>query len=116
MVGSACGTVPGRDLQGHGRVGPVAGQRLSSPYAAPMRRALELAARGPVADPNPRVGAVVLDAAGEVVGEGWHHGAGTPHAEVEALRAAGDRAAGGTAVVSLEPCNHTGRTGPCSRA
>jgi len=81
-----------------------------------MRRALELAARGPVADPNPRVGAVVLDAAGTVVGEGWHHGAGTPHAEVEALRAAGSRASGGTAVVTLEPCNHTGRTGPCSRA
>ncbi|MGZ4630704.1 bifunctional diaminohydroxyphosphoribosylaminopyrimidine deaminase/5-amino-6-(5-phosphoribosylamino)uracil reductase RibD [Oryzihumus sp.] len=81
-----------------------------------MRRALELAARGPVADPNPRVGAVLIDAAGEVVGEGWHHGAGTPHAEVEALRAAGGRASGGTAVVTLEPCNHTGRTGPCSRA
>jgi diaminohydroxyphosphoribosylaminopyrimidine deaminase / 5-amino-6-(5-phosphoribosylamino)uracil reductase len=83
---------------------------------APMRRALELAARGPVADPNPRVGAVILDEAGEVVGEGFHHGAGTPHAEVEALRAAGGRAVGGTAVVTLEPCNHLGRTGPCAQA
>ena len=81
-----------------------------------MRRALALAARGPLGDPNPRVGAVVLDRDGEVVGEGWHRGAGTPHAEVEALRAAGKLAVGGTAVVSLEPCNHTGRTGPCAQA
>ena len=84
--------------------------------AALMRRALNLAARGPEADPNPRVGAVVLDREGTVVGEGFHRGAGTPHAEVEALRAAGSRAAGGTAVVTLEPCNHQGRTGPCAGA
>ncbi|HEY7044902.1 MAG TPA: bifunctional diaminohydroxyphosphoribosylaminopyrimidine deaminase/5-amino-6-(5-phosphoribosylamino)uracil reductase RibD [Nocardioidaceae bacterium] len=66
--------------------------------------------------PNPRVGAVVLDAGGRVVGEGYHRGVGSPHAEVAALQAAGELAAGGTAVVSLEPCNHTGRTGPCTQA
>ncbi|TQJ51040.1 bifunctional diaminohydroxyphosphoribosylaminopyrimidine deaminase/5-amino-6-(5-phosphoribosylamino)uracil reductase RibD [Phycicoccus sp. SLBN-51] len=83
---------------------------------AHLRRALELAAQGPVADPNPRVGCVVTDAAGEVVGEGWHRGAGTAHAEIDALAQAGDRARGGTAYVTLEPCNHTGRTQPCSDA
>lgn len=66
--------------------------------------------------PNPRVGCVVLDSSDEVVGVGVHHGAGTPHAEVDALTVAGDRARGGTAVVTLEPCDHTGRTGPCTRA
>lgn len=81
-----------------------------------LQRALTLAALGPVGDPNPRVGAVITDTAGTVVGEGFHHGAGTPHAEIEALRSAGTAAAGGTAYVSLEPCNHTGRTGPCARA
>ncbi|HET9128655.1 MAG TPA: bifunctional diaminohydroxyphosphoribosylaminopyrimidine deaminase/5-amino-6-(5-phosphoribosylamino)uracil reductase RibD [Propionibacteriaceae bacterium] len=79
-------------------------------------RAIDLAESSPLADPNPRVGCVVVDASGRVVGEGYHHGAGTPHAEVEALAAAGDAARGGTAYVSLEPCNHTGRTGPCSLA
>ena len=82
-----------------------------------MRRALELAARGErTTNPNPCVGAVVLDSAGEVAGEGWHERAGGPHAEVVALQAAGARARGGTVVVTLEPCDHTGRTGPCSRA
>jgi diaminohydroxyphosphoribosylaminopyrimidine deaminase/5-amino-6-(5-phosphoribosylamino)uracil reductase len=81
-----------------------------------MRRALELAARGPLADPNPRVGAVILDHDGTVVGEGFHEGAGTAHAEVMALRQAGSAARGGTAVVTLEPCAHTGLTGPCSLA
>lgn len=82
-----------------------------------MRRALALAASpGVPAGPNPRVGCLLLDADGEVVGEGYHHGAGTPHAEIEALRAAGDRARGAIAVVTLEPCNHTGRTGPCAQA
>lgn len=82
-----------------------------------MRRALELAATpGVPLHPNPRVGCVLLSPDGEIVGEGFHHGAGTPHAEVEALAAAGDRARGATAVVTLEPCNHTGRTGPCSQA
>ncbi|MEL4505730.1 bifunctional diaminohydroxyphosphoribosylaminopyrimidine deaminase/5-amino-6-(5-phosphoribosylamino)uracil reductase RibD [Luteococcus sp. H138] len=81
-----------------------------------MQRALELAARGPEADPNPRVGCVLLDADGATVGEGWHEGAGTDHAEVMALKAAGPAARGATAVVTLEPCNHTGRTGPCAQA
>jgi len=81
-----------------------------------MRRALELAALGPVGDPNPRVGAVILDSDGAVVGEGFHQGAGTPHAEVMALRQAGPAARAGTAVVTLEPCAHTGRTGPCTQA
>ncbi|MFT2015998.1 bifunctional diaminohydroxyphosphoribosylaminopyrimidine deaminase/5-amino-6-(5-phosphoribosylamino)uracil reductase RibD [Streptomyces sp. 796.1] len=82
-----------------------------------MRRAIALAARGlGHTRPNPVVGCVVLDAAGQVVGEGWHQRAGGPHAEVHALRAAGDRARGGTALVTLEPCNHTGRTGPCAQA
>nr|WP_202447838.1 bifunctional diaminohydroxyphosphoribosylaminopyrimidine deaminase/5-amino-6-(5-phosphoribosylamino)uracil reductase RibD [Streptomyces sp. SID5468] len=82
-----------------------------------MRRAVALAARGlGHTSPNPVVGCVVLDADGRVAGEGWHRRAGGPHAEVHALREAGDRARGGTAVVTLEPCDHTGRTGPCSQA
>ncbi|MFH8992343.1 bifunctional diaminohydroxyphosphoribosylaminopyrimidine deaminase/5-amino-6-(5-phosphoribosylamino)uracil reductase RibD [Streptomyces sp. NPDC017940] len=82
-----------------------------------MRRAVALAARGlGFTSPNPVVGCVVLDAAGASVGEGYHQRAGGPHAEVHALRAAGDKARGGTAVVTLEPCNHTGRTGPCAEA
>lgn len=90
---------------------------MAAPHeVAGMRRALELAARGPAGGPNPQVGCVLLDATGRVVGEGWHRGAGTPHAEVAALTAAGGAARGGTAVVTLEPCAHTGRTGPCSRA
>jgi diaminohydroxyphosphoribosylaminopyrimidine deaminase/5-amino-6-(5-phosphoribosylamino)uracil reductase len=84
--------------------------------AALVRRALSLAVLGPEVDPNPRVGAVVLDRDGAVVGEGFHRGAGSPHAEVEALVQAAGRARGGTAYVTLEPCNHTGRTGPCARA
>lgn len=84
-----------------------------------MRRALEIARRGPANGPNPRVGCVLLSPDGDVLGEGWHRGAGTPHAEVAALADAADRgrsAQGATAVVTLEPCNHTGRTGPCSEA
>ena len=65
---------------------------------------------------NPRVGCVIVDPAGDVVGRGFHLGAGTDHAEVAALAEAGERAAGATAIVTLEPCNHTGRTGPCSEA
>jgi diaminohydroxyphosphoribosylaminopyrimidine deaminase / 5-amino-6-(5-phosphoribosylamino)uracil reductase len=84
---------------------------------AAMHRALQLgcAALGNTS-PNPPVGCVVLDAAGDVVGEGHTRPAGQAHAEVVALAAAGPRAAGGTAVVTLEPCDHTGRTGPCSLA
>ena len=81
-----------------------------------MVRALDLARRGPAHGPNPRVGAVLLDAAGRVLGEGWHRGAGTAHAEVAALdaaRSAGHDPHGATMVVTLEPCRHTGRTGPC---
>ncbi len=84
---------------------------------AAMRRALLLAADASVPlGPNPRVGAVILDTHDEVVGQGCHRGAGTDHAEVAALQAAGKAAVGGTAVVTLEPCNHQGRTGPCSTA
>jgi diaminohydroxyphosphoribosylaminopyrimidine deaminase/5-amino-6-(5-phosphoribosylamino)uracil reductase len=82
-----------------------------------MMRAIELARRGlGTTSPNPVVGCVILDAGGSVVGEGFHAYAGGPHAEIVALAAAGERARGGTAVVTLEPCNHTGRTGPCSEA
>ena len=96
---------------------------------AAMGRALELARRGPAHGPNPRVGCVLLGPAGPeaaapdadpvVLAEGWHAGVGTPHAEVAALlaaRAAGVDVGGATAVVTLEPCNHTGRTGPCAQA
>lgn len=81
-----------------------------------MRDALSLAAHGPQADRNPRVGCVLVARDGAVVGRGWHRGAGTAHAEVDALRQAGERARGATAYVTLEPCNHTGRTGPCTLA
>ena len=82
-----------------------------------MRRALELAASpGLPLGPNPRVGCVLIDPAGRTVAEGFHRGAGHPHAEVDALTRAGDSARGTTAVVTLEPCNHTGRTGPCAQA
>lgn len=81
-----------------------------------MRAALDLAALGPAPDANPRVGALVLDASGAVAGRGSHRGAGTAHAEVLALAQAGPRARGGTAYVTLEPCAHAGRTGPCATA
>ncbi|HET9501778.1 MAG TPA: bifunctional diaminohydroxyphosphoribosylaminopyrimidine deaminase/5-amino-6-(5-phosphoribosylamino)uracil reductase RibD [Marmoricola sp.] len=82
-----------------------------------MWRALALAATpGVPLGPNPRVGCVLLDSGGTEIAEGHHRGAGTPHAEVAALREAGAAAHGSTAVVTLEPCNHTGRTGPCAQA
>jgi diaminohydroxyphosphoribosylaminopyrimidine deaminase/5-amino-6-(5-phosphoribosylamino)uracil reductase len=84
---------------------------------AAMARALELAASpGVPLGPNPRVGCVLLDEAGLTVAEGYHRGAGSPHAEADALALAGGRARGATAVVTLEPCAHTGRTGPCAVA
>lgn len=90
---------------------------ITTAECAAMRRALEIAATpGIPLGPNPRVGCVLLDADGAVVAEGCHRGAGTPHAEAAALAVAGRQARGATAVVSLEPCNHTGRTGPCAEA
>lgn len=82
-----------------------------------MRRALALAATpGVPLGPNPRVGCVILADDGTEVAEGFHRGAGSPHAEAAALLEAGEAARGATAVVTLEPCNHTGRTGPCAEA
>lgn len=82
-----------------------------------MRRAIDLAdAALGVSNPNPAVGAVVLDAAGAVAGEGATRPTGGAHAEIGALAAAGERARGGTLVTTLEPCRHTGRTGPCTTA
>ena len=84
-----------------------------------MLRALELAALSPLYGENPQVGAVLINDAGDIVAEGWHKGAGTPHAEIDALKnlaAKGISGSGLTAVVTLEPCNHTGKTGPCSQA
>jgi diaminohydroxyphosphoribosylaminopyrimidine deaminase/5-amino-6-(5-phosphoribosylamino)uracil reductase len=81
-----------------------------------MGRALRLAARGLfTTTPNPRVGCVLVKD-GAIVGEGWHEKAGGPHAEVVALRAAGEQARGATAYVTLEPCSHHGRTPPCAEA
>ncbi|WP_206680417.1 bifunctional diaminohydroxyphosphoribosylaminopyrimidine deaminase/5-amino-6-(5-phosphoribosylamino)uracil reductase RibD [Flaviflexus huanghaiensis] len=84
---------------------------------AAMVRALSLASSNEFRPgPNPRVGCVLLDSAGATISEGLHRGAGTPHAEVDALTKAGGNARGATAVVTLEPCDHTGRTGPCTGA
>lgn len=84
-----------------------------------MDRAVALAALGPAHGPNPRVGCVLTTVDGTVLGEGYHHGPGTPHAEVAAITDAesrGHSTQGATAHVSLEPCAHTGRTGPCTEA
>lgn len=85
-----------------------------------MTRALELALYGPATGVNPQVGAVILNSEGELIGEGYHKGSGTDHAEVVAINAALKGASklpqGSTAIVTLEPCNHTGKTGPCAKA
>lgn len=82
-----------------------------------MGQALALASLGVnTTTPNPAVGCVIVDNQGRLVGQGYHQRAGGPHAEIHALREAGDKARGATAYVTLEPCNHQGRTGPCSQA
>lgn len=91
----------------------------SSKYENAMRCALELGAHSPLFGENPQVGAVIIDDTGKILAEGFHRGAGTAHAEVAALEdlaAKGISAAGLTAVVTLEPCNHQGKTGPCAQA
>jgi len=90
-------------------------------YESAMLRALELSLQGPFIGVNPQVGAVILDAEGKTVSEGWHLGSGTDHAEVMALKNLREKLSverlpnGFTAVVTLEPCNHTGKTGPCAQ-
>jgi diaminohydroxyphosphoribosylaminopyrimidine deaminase/5-amino-6-(5-phosphoribosylamino)uracil reductase len=100
---------------------PDRGSQVATDFSAAeqraMRRALELARTpGVPLGPNPRVGCVLLAPDGSEVAEGYHRGAGSPHAEATALTEAGEAARGATAVVTLEPCNHTGRTGPCAQA
>lgn len=102
------------------RTVPLTRTRVCMPFSVAerdaMRDALLLARRGP-RGLNPQVGAVILAADGTRLAEGWHEGAGTSHAEVMALsKLAPESARGATAVVTLEPCNHTGRTGPCAQA
>ena len=90
-----------------------------SKFVAAMSRALALAGKSPIYGENPQVGAVLINDAGVIIAEGWHKGAGTTHAEIDALNnlaAKNLSAAGLTAVVTLEPCNHVGKTGPCSQA
>ena len=89
----------------------------SSTDEQPLRRALELAREGVgLTSPNPCVGAVVVDAAGSVVGEGSHTYEALKHAEILALQQAGEKARGATLYLNLEPCCHQGRTGPCVSA
>jgi diaminohydroxyphosphoribosylaminopyrimidine deaminase/5-amino-6-(5-phosphoribosylamino)uracil reductase len=87
-------------------------------HTVAMQRAIALGKKGlGKTAPNPIVGAVIIDSAGNVVGEGFHNRVNSPdHAEVVAIKAAGNKAAGATIVVTLEPCNHTGSTGPCVQA
>lgn len=91
-------------------------RQFSSPEAV-MQRALELARLGEgYVEPNPAVGSVIIDDQLHLLGEGYHQQCGGPHAEIHALKMAGDRAAGATVYVTLEPCCHHGKTGPCSQA
>jgi diaminohydroxyphosphoribosylaminopyrimidine deaminase/5-amino-6-(5-phosphoribosylamino)uracil reductase len=95
---------------------------MTSQFDAAMNRALELALLGPAQGVNPQVGAVILNPDNEIVAEGYHQGSGTSHAEVMAIKFLQEKLGasifppGHTAVVTLEPCNHTGKTGPCSKA
>ncbi|MHC4776780.1 MAG: PP2C family protein-serine/threonine phosphatase [Planctomycetota bacterium] len=97
---------------GHGEV--MNGTTRDADFLA-MSARLALRGRGG-AEPNPMVGCVIVSPAGEIVGWGYHRRCGGPHAEIAALRRAAAKAAGATAYVTLEPCNHTGRTAPCSEA
>ncbi len=97
----------------HSRVSETCNNRRVDPVESGLERAKELAS-GRRTHPNPTVGCVILDAEGKAVGEGWHRGPGSAHAEVVALAAAGDAALGGTAIVTLEPCSHHGQTPPCT--
>ena len=91
--------------------------QFSALDAKMMALAIRLAEKGQYTpSPNPNVGCVLTDPKGNIVGQGWHQKAGTPHAEIHAIAQAGERTKGATAYVTLEPCNHHGRTGPCSEA
>lgn len=89
---------------------------LSPSEMSALRRAIELAQDSPDTSPNPKVACVLLDSDGILLATGVHQGPGQDHAEVVALKQAGNEAKGATAIVTLEPCNHTGRTGPCTQA
>ena len=103
-------------MEKSGAVIPVSDPAFTALDHAMMAQALRLAERAAyTTKPNPMVGCVIAHGE-DVVGEGWHQRQGGPHAEVFALQAAGDRARGATAYVTLEPCAHTGRTGPCADA
>ena len=92
-------------------------QEIENIHRRHMDRALTLALRGAgLVAPNPLVGCLIVREGASIVGHGWHEGPGTPHAEVGALKEAGEKARGATAYVTLEPCNHHGRTGPCTEA
>jgi diaminohydroxyphosphoribosylaminopyrimidine deaminase / 5-amino-6-(5-phosphoribosylamino)uracil reductase len=114
---SSIAPVP-RERHGERQVRTTEGPHEAPPrtHVPFMRRALDLALNGlGLAAPNPMVGAVIANG-GKVVGVGWHEGPGTPHAEINAIRAAGQRARGATLYVTLEPCSHHGRTPPCAPA
>jgi diaminohydroxyphosphoribosylaminopyrimidine deaminase / 5-amino-6-(5-phosphoribosylamino)uracil reductase len=116
LRGGSLARAHGLDAGGIVATEQVAKAAPSGAERAALALAVALAPQGPRGH-NPQVGCVILAADGTVLAEGWHRGAGTPHAEVDALSHLGSGAAdGATAVVTLEPCNHTGRTGPCAEA